>query len=262
MADWFEQTNNQQAFAETALTRTVLHGQAEKGNPLSKDSFIIAVSKRPHEDCVDFFKTAKDAEFLDITDSFSATFNKLADPKNHMWMINVIKKQDMGDNDTNSQIPYVHVHLLSGDITEKNAHIETQRTFHPHGKSDIYDLFRENKQDMTKIDKGSGVFVYPLPEGKREAKEHFAIVHEGYKSFSEFTQKATKEEKLAFWKAAQELVVTLAERHKGARMGEYNLRGVLDEKIGHMYVEVVGGENLGYGGKPNRWFQKPATAKP
>jgi hypothetical protein len=260
MADWFDKTNSQDAFAENASTRTVLHGQAEKGNPLSEKSFIIAISHVQHEDGADLLKKADDKVWDDVCSAFDTLYKNHADPHNHMWLINFIKKADEGANDTNSQIPQVHIHVLSGNLTPGNEFIAATRSFHPHPKQDIYAALAENKADMLGIDMGNGIKALPLPPDVKEADQHFTISHDGYKTFADFVADASPEEKRTFWKTVAQLALPLIEGGSGARVGYYNFGGELDAKVGHMSVEVAGGENLGQNGQKNRWFQKPKTA--
>jgi hypothetical protein len=258
MADWFEKTNTQNAFAENASTRTVLHGQAEKGQALSESSFIIAVSKVRHDDGADFLKNkADDKVWDDVSDAFERLYHGLADPHNHMWLINFIKKDDMGDNDLNNQIQNVHIHVLSGPLTPGREYIAAERSFHPHPNKKIHEEFAENKLDVLGLDMGNGLKAVPLPPGIKEAEQHFMVTDDKYKSFPDFIEKASKEEKRAFWKTVALLALPLIEEGKGARVGYYNLGGDLDAKTGRMTVDVAGGENLGQNGQKTRWFEKP-----
>lgn len=263
MADWFEKTNSQDAFAENASTRTVLHGQAEKGKPLAEKSFIIAVSGVKHDDASDFLRgKADDKVWDDISDAFDNLYKNLADKNDHMWLINFIKKEDEGSNDTNSQIPQVHIHVLSGAPTAGNEFIRDTRSFHPHPKKDIYAELAENKMDILGLDMGHGIKAMPLPPGLKEAETHYVISDDKYKSFADFIENAGKDEKRAFWKTVAQLALSLVEEGHGARVGHYNFGGELDKKLGHMAVEVAGGENLGQNGAKNRWFMKPAPKTP
>ena len=260
MADWFEKTNSQDAFAENASTRTVLHGQAAKGEPLSEKSFIIAVSKVPHDDAADFLKNkATDKVWDDISDAFDRLYHGLADPHNHMWLINFTKKEDMGDNDLNNQVQNVHIHVLSGALTPERAFIAADRTFHPHPNKKIYEELAQNKLDVLGLDMGNGLKAMPLPPGVKEAEQHFVVTDDKYKSFADFIENASKEEKRAFWKTISQLALPLIEQGKGARVGYYDLGGDVDARTGHMTVEIAGGENLGQNGLKKRWFDKPQT---
>ena len=262
MADWFDDTNAHAAFAKNNSTRTVLHGQAEDGKPLSEKSFIIAVSGVRHEDALDFLKDkASDKVWDDISDAFDTTYKNLADPDNHMWLTNFTKTPDKNANDTNSQIQAVHIHLLSGELNPGFEFIRDARSFHPHPKKDIYTALDENKMDILGLDMGNGVKAVPLPPGVKEAEQHFMVVHQGYKSFANFMAEGTKEEKRTFWKTVAQLALPLVEQGHGARVGYYNFRGDLDKKLGHMAVEVAGGENLGQNGLKKRWFDNPAPSK-
>lgn len=262
MADWFDKTNSQDAFAANTSTRTVLHGQAEKGKPLSEKSFIIAVSGVRHDDASEFLKEkADDKVWDDISAAFDALYKNHADANNHMWLINFIKKADDGENDTNSQIPQVHIHVLSGALTPGNEFIADTRSFHPHPKKDFYAQLAENKADMLGIDMGNGIRAVPLPPALKEAEQHFTVTHDRYKSFADFVAAGSAEEKRAFWKAVAKLALPLVEDGHGARVGYYNFNGEADAKLGHMAVEVAGGENLGQNGLKNRWFQKPKPAQ-
>ncbi|MEZ0261286.1 MAG: hypothetical protein ACAH80_09765 [Alphaproteobacteria bacterium] len=260
MADWFDKTNSQDAFAANVSTRTVLHGQAEKGNPLSEKSFIIAVSGLRHDDAADFLAAkADDKTWDDISAAFDTLYKNHANAGNHMWLINFIKKADDGENDTNSQIPQVHIHVLSGALTAGNEFIADTRSFHPHPKKDFYAQLAENKADVLARDMGQGLRALPLPPALGEAAQHYVITHEGYPSFAAFITDATAEEKRGFWKAVAQLALPLVNDSHGARVGYYNFNGEADAKLGHMAVEVAGGENLGQNGLKNRWFQKPKT---
>jgi hypothetical protein len=262
MADWFEKTNSQDAFAENASTRTVLHGQAAKGEPLSENSFIIAVSKVPHEDGVDFLKNkATDKVWDDISDAFDRLYHGMADPHNHMWLINFTKKDDLGDNDVNNQVVNVHIHVLSGALTPGREYIAEDRTFYPHPNKRIYDEFMENKLDVLGRDMGNGLKALLLPSGVKEADQHFMITDDKYKSFADFVETASKEEKRAFWKTVSQLALPLIAEGKGARVGYYDLGGDVDAKMGRMTVEVAGGENLGQNGQKQRWFEKPKPSQ-
>ncbi len=258
MADWFEKTNSQQAFAENASTRIVLHGEAEKGRPLSEKSFIIAVSKVPHEDGADFLKNkATDKVWDDISDAFDRVYHGLADPRNHMWLINFTKKADAGDNDTNSQIQNVHIHVLSGPLSAGKEFIAEERSFHPHPRRDIYDRFAENKLDVLGLDAGNGIKALPLPPDTKEAAQHYMVFDDKYKSFPDFIEQASQAEKRTFWRTVAQLALPLIEQGHGARVGYYDFGGDLDRKLGHMSVEIAGGENLGQNGHKTRWFDKP-----
>lgn len=258
MTDWFDKTNAQDAFASTTYTRTVLHGQAEKGSPLSDKSYIIALSGIRHEDGADLLRNkADDGVWDDLSTAFDTLYRtNLADKNNSMWLINFIRRADLGDNVTNNQIAEVHIHVLSGQMTPGNEFIPENRNFHPHPNKDIYTAFAENKADITGRDVGHGIKIVPLPAGVKEAEQHYAITGESYKSFPDFMDRATKEEKRDFWKAVAMTALPLVENEKGARVGYYNLDGAAD-KTGHMVVEVAGGENLGQNGAKNRWIQKP-----
>lgn len=258
MTDWFDKTNAQDAFASNPSTRTVLHGQAEKGKPLSEKSFIIAVSGVRHEDAPDFLRNkADDKVWDDISDAFDTLYKNHADAANHMWLINFTKKEDADDNDTNSQVQQVHIHVLSGNPTAGNEFIRDTRSFHPHPKQDIYAALAENKMDILGIAAPNGIKAIPLPPNLKEAEQHWMVAHEGYKSFADFIERGTKEEKREFWKTVAQLALPLIEQGHGARVGYYNFGGALDKKLGHMAVEVAGGENLGQNGAKNRWFTKP-----
>ncbi len=259
MSDWFDKTNAMPAFAQNASTRTVLHGQAEKGNPLSEKSFIIAVSGVKHDAAADFLgNKADDKVWDDISDAFDTLYKNHADPQNHLWLINFIKTADEGDNDTNSQIRHIHIHVLSGELTAGNDFIRDTRSFHPHPRPDIYTALAENKMDILGLDMGEGIRALQLPPALREAEQHYMITDEKYKSFPEFIAAATREEKRTFWKTVSQLALPLVEQGHGARVGYYDFRGSLDKKLGHMAVEIAGGENLGQNGARNRWFTQPA----
>lgn len=259
MADWFTDTNAATAYAETGTTRTVLHGQAAKGQPLARDSFIIAASKRPHEDVCDFFHSADDAALLDLNQSFADLFNSLAARDDFMWLINVIKNQDARENDTNSQIPYLHVHVLSGPLTERNRHITAERTFHPHPSKKIYQTFREAREAYPFYPEGHGVKLYDVPHHAKEARLHYAVTQEGYKDFPTFVQNATRAEKLALWRSVSRVALRLATDYHGARIGCYNMPGPggRSSDTGGVFIEITGGENLGQSGQKHRWFEQP-----
>jgi hypothetical protein len=263
MANWFETTNSQPAFAENASTRTVLHGQAAKGEPLSEKSFVIAVSKVPHDDSVDFLKNkATDQVWDDISAAFDTVYHGLVDPRNHMWLINFTKKEDLGDNDVNNQVVNVHIHVLSGKLSPGREFIAEERTFHPHPNKNVYDEFMENKLDVLGLDLGQGLKALPLPSGMKEAAQHYMVTDDKYKSFPEFIEKASREEKRAFWKSVALLALPLVEDGKGARVGYYDLGGDVDAKMGRMAVEIAGGENLGQNGLKRRWFDNPNKQQP
>lgn len=259
--NWFDKTQAQDGFAQNGSTKTVLHGQAAKGNPLSEKSFIIAVNGVKYDDASDFIRNAAtDKVWDDISDAFDNLYKNLADKDNHMWLINFIKKADLNDNDTNSQLPEVHIHVLSGVLTKGREFIHDQRSFAPHPNQRIYDELAENKLDVLGLDNGNGIRAVPLPPGVKEAEQHFIVSDDKYKSFPDFIANATKEEKREFWKTVAQLALPLIEDGKGARVGYYNLQGDVDKKLGHMAVEVAGGENLGQNGLKKRWIDNPNPA--
>src|SRR5262249_27157323 len=122
----------------------------------------------------------------------------------------------------------------------------------------IYDEFMENKLDLMGMPVGQyGLRVLPLQPKQREAENHFMITNKNYKSFADFVEKASKDEKRAFWKTVAVMALPLIETKKGARVGYYNMGGDLEAKTGRMVVEIAGGENLGQNGLKKRWFEKP-----
>ncbi|HYD18934.1 MAG TPA: hypothetical protein VEF76_10690, partial [Patescibacteria group bacterium] len=257
--DWFEKTNAQEAFAQNATTRTVLHGQAAKGNAIATRSFIIAVSGLRHEDGLDFLATkASDDAWDDISDAFENLYRTEVAPQNHQWLSNFSKAADMGTNDTNSQVQQVHIHVLSHGFSPDKQFIGEQRSFYPHPKPAIVKLFADNKLDILGTDIGQGMKSLPLPAEAREAKEHYAIVNPNYKSFPDFILNASRAEKRDFWKAVAKIALPLVENGKGARVGYYNMQGAQDQRHGMMTVEIAGGENLGQNGLKKRWFDNPA----
>ena len=263
MSDWFDKTNSQSAFAENATTRTVQHGQAAKGDPLSKDGYIIAASGVRHEDASDFLRNkADDKVWDDICDAFDTLYKKgLVDKGNHIWLANLTKSENAADNDTNSQLQPVHIHVLSGDLNPKYEFIRDQRSFFPHPKLDTAQAFAENKADILGVDAGFGLKVVPLPPALKEAQVHTVIMNANYTSFPDFIERASREEKRAFWKTVSEVALPLVEQGQGARVGYFNFRGQVDGKLGHMAIEVAGGENLGQNGLKKRWFDNPGPPK-
>lgn len=265
MADWFDKTNTQDCFTQNASARIVEHGQAAKGNPLSENSFIIAVSGLRHEDSIDFVKNkATDQTWDDFSDAFEKLYDGLADAKNHMWMMNFIQKDaGGGENDTNSQIPEVHVHVLSGKLAAGKEYIAAERTFHPDPKQDIYqklgDEFAENKMDLLSLDMGQGIKAMPLPDTVKEAKTHYVVYSEEHGSFADFMKQASLEQRRHFWKTVSQLALPLVENGGGARIGHYNFNGDVDKKLGCMAVEIAGGQNLGQKNSKHRWFQRPSA---
>lgn len=259
MTDWFDKTNAEKAFSSNGATRTVLHGLVEDGEPLAAKNFIIALSGVRHDDAADFLRNkADDAVWDDVSDAFDALYKNLVDKNDHMWLTNLTKKADRDDNDTNSQVQEVHIHVLSGALQPDKEFIGETRSFHPHPNKDVYKLFAENRHDVLGIDMGEGIKAVPLPSGVKEAQQHFALVNDNYASFPDFIEKASREEKRAFWKAVAKLALPLVENGKGARVGYYNLKGAADAKAGRMVVEIAGGENLGQNGARKRWYRKPA----
>lgn len=262
MSDWFDQTNALKAFAQTATTRTVQHGQAAEGKPIANTSFIIAVSGLRHTDGLDFLKSkADDKAWDDISDAFADLYKNRVDPANHQWLTNFSKAVDMGHNDTNSQVQEVHIHVLTDGFTPEHEFIGRLRSFHPHPKQGIAQLFADNKLDVLGTDIGHGMKSLPLPSEAKEAQEHYAIVNPNYKSFPDFILNATKEEKRDFWKAVAKIALPLVESGKGARVGYYNMHGAQDARHGMMTVEIAGGENLGQNGLKKRWFDNPSPLK-
>lgn len=263
MTDWFDDTNAQRAFSQNATTRTVLHGQAAMGDPMSENSYIIAASGIRHADAPDFLRhKADDSAWDDICDAFDHLYkNGLVDRGNHIWLTNFTKVGDAGDNDTNSQIQPVHIHVLSGELTAPYEFIRDQRSFFPHPKLDTASAFAENKADMLGVDAGFGFRVVPLPPALKEAQVHTVIMNEAYSSFPDFIERASRDEKRAFWKTVSEVALPLVEQGQGARVGYFNFRGQVDGKMGHMAVEVAGGENLGQNGLKKRWFDNPSPSK-
>lgn len=259
MSDWFDQTNALKAFAQTATTRTVLHGQAAEGKPIAQASFIIAVSGLRHADGLDFLKSkADDKAWDDISDAFAELYKTRVDPANHQWLTNFSKAADMGRNDTNSQVQEVHIHVLTDGFTKDHEFIGAARSFHPHPKHGIAQLFADNKLDVLGTDIGHGMKSLHLPANAKEAQEHVAIVNPNYKSFPDFILNASQEEKRDFWKAVAKIALPLVESGKGARVGYYNMHGAQDARHGMMTVEIAGGENLGQNGLKKRWFDNPA----
>lgn len=258
MTDWFDRTNAEKAFSQTASTRTVEHGLVADGEPLAQKNYIIALSGVRHEDAADFLRDkADDAVWDDLSAAFEDAYGNLADPHDHMWLANFTKKADAGGNDTNSQVQEVHIHLLSGDLRPGKEFIAERRNFHPHPHKDIYSLFAQNKTDVLGIALGGGLRAVPLPDGVREAQQHFILVHDDYASFPEFIEKAGAAEKRDFWKAVAKLALPLVEQGHGARVGYYNLKGASEKA--HVLAEIAGGENLGQNGAKNRWYRPPST---
>lgn len=262
MTDWFDKTNAQAAFAQTATTRTVLHGQAALGEPLATTSFIIAVSGLRHADGLDFLKSkADDKAWDDISAAFTDLYKTKVDPHNHQWLTNFSKGSDIGTNNTNSQVAQVHIHVLSDGFAKDREFIGDLRSFHPHPKQGITGLFADNKLDILGTDIGHGMKSLPLPPEAREAQEHYAIVNPNYKSFPDFMLNGSTEEKRDFWKAVAKIALPLVESGKGARVGYYNMHGAQDARHGMMTVEIAGGENLGQNGLKKRWFDNPSPPK-
>lgn len=258
MADWFDKTNDADALVQSKYTRMVVHGQEVKGNPFGERNYILALSGKRHDDAAMLFREVADDEvFFDLSDALADMYRDFVDPAKSMFMVNLARQEDIdaGRHITNSHLPYFHLQVVTGDLREGKEHIAEDRTFHPHGRSDVHRLFRENADSIERRDAGQGLSVHKLPEDIAEAKEHYVITHEGYASFAAFMRDASAEEKRAFWHAVTEVSLPLID-DGGSRFGVYNLDGAINAEIGHMYVEITGGENLAADGKA-RWFQKP-----
>jgi len=242
------------------ISEVNVHGQAQKGNPIGAENYIVTMPNYKTRDSATFLKTAPENVLLAFSQKLSSVFNESSETeKGQILLIHFTKVENIAENNLiNVHIPEVHAHMVLGDLQYDKQHVQTKRSFHPYANHDVYENIKEDKEFLQNISRTVDDFsAYELPAHMAEAPKHFAIAHEGYRDLQTFLNEASREEKLSLWENVKNIATPLIAEFGGCRLGYYNMSNQITQKMGHMVLEITSGGQLGHQGKPARWFQAP-----
>lgn len=157
-------------------------------------------------------------------------------------------------NLTNSKLPELHFHVITGALADESQHVEQKKTYVPNPVANLASIIDAQIQNEPS-DRFITIDLGATNEG--EAAKHIVLTHKGFTNLKDFASHGTDQDMTEFRDNLSDIVTDFtAEGEGGARI-------IIDERFhkdSQFSVHLIGGENLGQEpDKKHRWFQDPAA---
>lgn len=157
-------------------------------------------------------------------------------------------------NLTNSKLPELHFHVITGDLADGSEHIEKKKTYMPNPVTDLASTIdakiqNEPSEHFITVDLGA------TNEG--EAAKHIVLTHKGFTDLKDFASHGTDQDIAEFRDNLSDIIADFT------AVGAGGARLIIDDRFhpdSSFSIHLIGGENLGQEpDKKHRWFQDPAA---
>jgi hypothetical protein len=234
---------------QTPVKETEYASVSVHNNPELSPGSAWIVSDRQKRSTLAFFK---DAPLAALKDVFTAVANLKDDGEGKFILFHAVNPGDKTQN-TNSKLPSLHIHTFTGPFAAAFSHISDPRI-----KSYVVQP-NVSLTDTIKAAAPAGENVFKTVSLSKhqggEIESHTILMHTGFRSFDDFTKKASRNN----WEDFRKNMVSLIE--PWVQAGKGGARIVIDDRYtrsGCLTVQILAGENMDRSGNDEqRYFERP-----